>query len=443
MSVEERARRRASFFKLLGHAKRSVAFVFILAFLSLASHHARADELFGANVSDAFALGKAHAVTASVSPIHAAFANPAALINEENSSIAFSVSIAKDYLRVMGSRSQLSTYPSYNIAASTRLAFPAPVSDRFFLGIQVQIPNGELYKLVLPHEDEIVALFYGDNQRKTSIYAAVGVRLWERLSLGFGLSVSPHINGDVKINFQETGSDNRVDVAVKVGFAPTFGLYWEAFDGLKLGFSYRAAQRSKVRIPVNVHVSDNLPTIYTQISGYAFGGPHSLNLGVSYEFNKIALQISGDLAYEIFHKPILSAPSVTLFDAEGQSLQHGVPTPFSLNNRFIARFSATYSPIPSLGLSTGYAFRQSPVPAQRARSNLVDSHTHRLALGAEYCWSVAPTLELRFATGLAADILTPRRAEKLEFLPQNPAFPRLDIEGWALAWQFSTTLHFR
>ena len=95
-----------------------------------------------------------------------------------------------------------------------------------------------------------------------------------------------------------------------------------------------------------------------------------------------------------------------------------------------------------------HAFEKSPVPAQRAIFNILDSDRSQLTFGGTFwlpeAWlSWISPLEIGFSTACKFDFYTTREMEKYEFLPGNPGFPSIRFEGYTFAWHGDLVFKFK
>ncbi len=101
----------------------------------------------------------------------------------------------------------------------------------------------------------------------------------------------------------------------------------------------------------------------------------------------------------------------------------------NLKDTILPKFGVEYTLLDDkLGLRGGYIFRQSPVPEQSGTSNLIDSDTHIISIGAGYGFTImgvpkAIEIDLHFQYHLMTE------RETVKYDRTNPAYPGFTASG--------------
>lgn len=410
-------------------------------FLPLSDGWAEPFRVYGV---DAETLATGSAATASTPSAASAFYNPGAVIRTKRADVLLSLGVAKGSFQVQDEAVEQSPYVNYTVGIASAIPLPGVLQNRIFVTGLVHFPNESIYHLEQPENDAVNLLFWGNHTQRLSLYAALGFRLCDQIGLGVGFSMLPGIAGNVAIDFHDAQPDNATDIRVGYHFAPVIGLYWHPMEGLEFGAAWRGAQRTDISIPVQVYLSDLIPAIRAEVSGFAFGMPDEIAFGAAWRLAVLPLQFHLDFIWQGYGSEVASAPTVSVYDADGHLMQKADAADYQLNNAWNIRFGINYTFKNSIKIGAGYAFVKSPVPPQSGITNLMDADHHDVSVGLVYTlpehW--IPTMRLSLSTAAQGQFYQRREFEKWIFLPGNAGFPNITFSGGAFNWKFSISAEF-
>lgn len=401
---------------------------------------------------DAPCVSRAMAVTASAPPTSAASTNPALLstMAPDSTEMLVDLIVSDDALKINKSDAHLDTYVGYELEFATTIPI-ADWRDRLFIGATVHLPNDNLYHTHTPSPDEPVVYRYASEARHFSVDAALAVRIYESLTIGAGIHLVPTTSGTANISFANQAETSSTDVRVNRKVAPIIGIYAQPIDGLSLGIAYRGAIRFAMDIRADIFISEAIGAIHTQLKSYSFAEPHTLSIGARYDFSELApsefarFAANFDFQWSHYSFPLATSSQVWLYDENGIPVNEPLRDFPKFNEAFAVRTALDWMPIDELTVSLGYAYSNTPIPSQRGIFNILDADLHTIAFGAVY-WlpeNTLGSLDLGLSTAAKFDILARRQMEKFTYLPENPGFPSIEINGSAYTWHFSIMFRFK
>lgn len=398
---------------------------------------------------DAESSAQAMAVAAGASPCSAASSNPAKLIDTQNIEASVGITVADHDFKINRENAALDTYIGYQIGLAAQIPL-GKFKDRLYVGTNIHLPNDGLYEVNNSMAQTPMIYGFGSDARRFSLDAALAVRIWERISAGIGFHLIPDVIADVNIDFTQSQDASSSDVKVDYKLSPIVGIYAEPITGLHLGLFYRAAARLSLNVPARVSVSNSIADINVSLLGYAYAEPHTIALGIRYDFSHLTTQnlkhfaAEIDFEYRHYSYPIAQSAKVTLYDNDGGILDES-KTPYAeFDDAWAIRTALAWMPLDEITVFLGYAFQKSPIPAQRNVFNVLDSDFNRLAFGTAL-WLPAQWLgsfEIGFSTSAQFDFYAARDMEKYEFLHGNPGFPSIRFEGFRFSWHAAFLFRF-
>lgn len=403
----------------------------------------------GAFGNDARSVARAGAVVSSVEPHVAAAVNPARLIMTRGIELSLGLVVAEDEIRVQKADADLDTYVGYSLGTALMLPL-GRWRDRLFAGVTAHLPHKALYEVRNTAQSDVVVLNYGDSARRFSLDAALAVRIWENYGIGVGLHIMPDVVADVDIDFVSDAQNSQSHVVVDYKFAPSIGFYGQINAIFRLGLAYKAATRLTLDVPANVRVSDSIGQIHTQLKGYAYAEPHDFSVGLtadlsslsSIDWAKFALHASANFRYN--PHPIATSAVVTLYDDNGAVLNESHQNDADFDFSYALHFAIDWMIRPEIGISAGYAFEKTAIPAQRTVFNVLDADKNQIAFGFRIACpeSWFSPLGIEFQSSVKFDLLDTRDVEKYVFLVGNPGFPAIRLEGWMFSWHGALVFRF-
>lgn len=434
-----------------GRRPKTLCMMVLTFFLCFAPQaYAAPGDAFGV---DAVSTAQAMAVTASAPPVSAASSNPARIMDTQGIEMDLGLTVSAPELSVNREDADIDTYVGFRFGLAMALPL-GEYRDRLFAGVSLHLPTDSLYDVQVTPKAQPVIINAGSEERRFSFDAAFAVRIWERIAIGAGFSIMPDAYANVNVDFANQNSDSAAHVVVDYKFAPNVGIYAEPIQGLHLGFSYRGATRLTLDVPARILVSNSIGLIHVGFKGRAFIEPHRFNFGVRYDFSSLTdwnlARFAADLEFDYHHykDPMAFAALVELYGDDGEILDTNESAFGRFKSGWRLATALTWMPADEVKVVLGYAFEKSPVPAQRAVFNILDSDRNQIAVGGEFwlpkSWlSWISPLSIGFATGCKFDLYTTREMEKYEFLSGNPGFPSMRFEGYTFTWHGDLIFNFR
>lgn len=398
-----------------------------------------------ANPQDTFgagsrAAGLASAATAAAASYDACYYNPAALSRLQGPEVALGFLGYRPFLRVNGTGA-----PANRTRALLSFGFASPVplgrglGDVLFVGVDAMLPGLSLYSIrAYPRSDPHFP-FLEDRNRRLVLNAAVAVRPLRWLALGAGFSLLPHVAGDVRVDFAGTGERSYTYVDVTAKLSPNVGLLAWPTSSLAVALVWRGANRTRLRIPTSVDVS-KIPPIRLNVEATDYSTPHQIALGIAWDIAPVLLSV--DLVYAFFRQFEQSSPTVTLFDSSGAVTKVQAVGDPGFHDAVSVRAGAEWHVRGGWVVRAGFAFVQSPVPAQEGESNLLDGHRFTAAAGAGFDIGAAGGPPIRVDAHLAWTGMVSNRDEKILLDPANPGYPTIRAGGSVLSGGLDVKMRF-
>jgi long-chain fatty acid transport protein len=344
----------------------------------------------------------------------AAYTNPAELARDPQRHFTLGYQVARFRLRAPGvSGAREEGLGAFALGLEAPIPFGGVLEDRFALGLSVLAPYERITRgrILSPETPQFPLL--ADQSQSLNFALGLGANLLSGLRLGAGVLAQAELVGETLVRTEDDTVSTDADSELLLSFAPVLGVSYELSPALGLGLVYRGALASRFdqRLIVEDFGPLTLPELF--VSGIAqydpeelgaeialLEGPWHLALGVSYErWSRFAG----------FAAPAVRCP------AEDPDCDALGAVDIRAEDTVGARFGAQYQWALDGGVATqlraGYAFSQSPLPAQRGDSNWFDNDRHTLTLG--YGLEVSRgALPLRLELAFQHHFLAPRSHEK-------------------------------
>ncbi len=349
--------------------------------------------------------GLADAVTARPGELSAIFFNPGALADLPQAMVSLGGHVGglqlyfqrhgeseQDMSRVVG---------GWGVAVGTPLFGPWWLRE-FRFGLALHVPGQHALKLRAPtRPDEPSFLMYGDRAERTALAACLSVRLFDRIGIGAGVSLTPTLYTPTLVSYQPgrgpSAEDNVVvdlERELHIEASATFGIRAQVHDRLALGMAYRQHVTTSAEGPNDVQAGSLL--VDDRIDFYDFLEPDEIALGVA-AFPDRNWSLSLDLVRARW--------------SQYRTIHNNTPRP-ALSDVHNLRFGAEYRVLPSVAVRVGYAFEPSPVPEQQADTNLLDGDRHVIAVGSGLDLRPLGWGPLRLDGHLRAHVMHSQQADK-------------------------------
>jgi long-subunit fatty acid transport protein len=266
-------------------------------------------------------------------------------------------------------------------------AVPMPLGgvarDRVGLGFGFHIPTVAINRARAPFPGEPTFSLLESRSHVIGLMFAVGVRVRERLSVGFGVNALAVLRGGIAVTTDGSGRfTTQSEQRLLTRFAPIAGVRWAWRENIDIGVVARAPSRSDYDIAVTSDLSDVLPLDLPliRIAGAAQYDPLTVAAEAAFEVRS-GLTISAHLAWAHWS----GYPLPTQNAVAGNPPQE----PPGFHDTVIPRVAVEYVR-PALGGQVtargGLALVPSPAPEQSGRASLLDNDRAIAAGGLGLGW---------------------------------------------------------
>lgn len=273
----------------------------VLCFLLFQNSFAALTDTFGIGTRNIFLGGAADMTDGGA---YASKGNPASLtkIKKTLMDTSFqlnSPNLENTNLNLSDPASSGLTEDNYNAAEASNMngltfGLVLPLGSRLSFGVSGAMPAGSLAKIYAYSGKEANYLHFMDRQARPEVYAGLGIKLWEPLSIGIGLFASVKASGTIQMAMSETDQENRMYMDLKPIVVPFGGLLWTqkvAKDKeFTIGASYRAEHKAEVNLNADVRIGvagmGTLP-IQAESQMLAYYDPARIGFGLGYKTKKI------------------------------------------------------------------------------------------------------------------------------------------------------------
>lgn len=358
------------------------------ALLTATIAHANMFELVGASPRSTSMSG---AATADANDASAAFYNPAMLATQHSVMAA----VAFTYLHTNGdvrslddSKSLDCTYCSPPDSMGFTVGLVAPLQgklkDRLTLGIALHAPTDVVVRTRAEDPSRPFWYFYDNNPERLILFLGGGIHIVDGFDLGIGTQVLADLVGNGASMRVDTFSKNvqfrEINSYLAPRVAPTAGLTWSPFKGLRLAADYRYEMSNYYAIPASVDLAGVGVLAFT-LSGYNHYTPHTITVGGAFDPTE-EMTLSLDAAYEMWSAA--PTPYVDLVvDLSGDTLAAlGLDTALDMTAPHTSpgmvdtvnfKLGYEYRVSDTFSVRAGSYFRPTPVPKQNVPgTNIMD-----------------------------------------------------------------------
>ena len=319
------------------------------------------------------AASLAGAVTALDDDLSALAANPGALASLEHAAFALSFrgGLVDFDFRRPGERTQ--SFDRSLVGFDLTLASPLPGAFDFLVfGASVNLPAQNILRFrASPRLDAPRLALYESRVERTAITLALGAKIFERIQIGYGVTLAPRLTLPTQIDFDasregETNNDRvavNLDLTLKTGVAWTVGMRLELHERLAVGFRYAEAIVLEVDGPTDIRAGGIRLDEVLDFQDVAT--PQEISLGLTTR-PVDGLLMSADVRWADWsrYRTILSRD----------------PDP-GWSDVWSVRVGGEARVYRGLDVRLGYGWLPSPVPAQVGNDNLLDGDRHEVAIG--------------------------------------------------------------
>lgn len=310
----------------------------------------------------------------------------------------------------------------FSIGATTKVA--TLLGNDLSFGVLVYITRKNLISEKFRPENEPISFQFYDQPLTDIILAGLGYKVNRFLSLGFALSILSDLKTDIKTDVLGNPFYAKSEGILPLTLSPYFGLFFIE-KRYRVGISYRGQKG----VHLTSKIDDKLSGVVTQ-EATLVESPAQITIGASGNpFDNITL--SADLSFVDWSH--YTPPWITVKPAgggiAGSQIVPLIAEKAGLRDTILPKFGIEYLMSDNtVALRAGYIFRQSPVPDQTEKSNLIDSDTHIFSIGTGYSINiknVKKAIEIDFH--FQYHLMTERKTEKFD--KANPAYPGYTAKG--------------
>ena len=393
------------------------------------------------------------AMTAAASSFDATYYNPAGLGMLKGFDLGLGAMTYKTFLtakystldKASGQLVRQSTRRNDTVRGSgdVGIASPVPLGKGLervlFLGASVVIPGTTLYAVRERPIQQPYFPFMEDRNRRLVLNVAAAGR-WKWLMVGAGFTFIPSVKGRVNVDFTDGGNQNLTEVDVGTRVSPNLGVLVEPVPGLTLGLTWRGENRLDLSIPVSAVLADNLAPVRLKVTAVDYSTPHQIALGAAYRTDRFL--VTGDVTYSVYRRFRSSAPDVILYSSKTEVLKQSIALDPGFHDTWAVRVGGEFKPLKALALRAGFAWIQSPVPAQTGVTNLLDGDRYVGSVGLGFDAEAVGGPAITVDAAMSGGYLVSNRDAKDAQDATNPGYPWVGSEGWYLAGALSAKVRF-
>ena len=372
------------------------------------------------------------AVATSARGHAASYYNPAALTLAKRPSFAAGYQFASLNLKINETQHPTDDCPALVLGFGVPLPFGGPLEDRLSLGFGFILPQGAILLARSPQPSVPSFPLLETRAQTLSVQLALGVRVLDKVSIGFGTLILATLDGAIDATPGATGAVSaKVQNSLMTHLAPVVGILVGPFSNLNLAMTWRAQSLAEYAIPVTAEIPGpiRIPIPSLNIAGVAQFDPQRASLEISYQGIE-SLSISTGLTYRRwsqFKNPIEYPAAPESYPVQPKPDFHDTLTPrlgieghWTLSDWFIE---------PRLG----YSYEPSPAPDQTGFHNYLSNHRHLLTSGfglrfGDFSLDVAGQFHWMIHRSHTKDTSAENE------LADNPGFPTVSHGGIITVW---------
>ena len=390
-----------------------------------------------ASIFDTYGFGTrgtamGNALTAGAEDYHAAYYNPAQLMERLEIHVGMGLSYIQPSLSLTLDDESGATalLPGRNLGFHVGVSTPfgGLFQHKVAFGAVVFVPILRLTRAEFIDPGTPHYYMYENLPDKLLIALALAAEPLDWLRIGIGMQILADLDGSADVTLSlvdQRVSRRRLTIDLHADLAATAGITIVPMEGLNIGVSYREELDLAFTLPVRAMIEE-VGLLAFEIDGTSLYTPHQLSFGVSWRLPWVPLTIVADMTWAMWSRAPSPAPTTSL-SIDAQHLRDEDPPPkifdvqsavvdLEADDIVIARLGLEYT-LGAFNLRAGYFYRPTPIPRQVHQTNYVDSDAHVATLGASWTFLDPTRVHKKPLTiGLAfqATILRPRAVEKAD-----------------------------
>ncbi len=344
--------------------------------------HASAIDLFGYG---ARGMAMGGAVAASVAGHAAVYYNPARLAFDDQLSFAVGYQRAAISLEAQGEDWPALDAPALSIGFGIPIPFGGVMEDRLTLGLGFVLPQTSILIADTKRPGDLTWVLAENRAQTVSIQGALGVRITDWLSVGWGMVALAELQGAITVEPNEAGNlGSQAGDELVTDYASIVGLAARPHERLWLGLVWRQASTADYALPIEVDLGDAfpLPVPTLEIGGTAQYDPQQVTFAASFAAHeRVSVDVAGTWKdWSAFPNPI---QYTAVPDAYPEQPEPG------FSDTVVLRVGTEASlPVGEVTVlpRAGFVYEPTPVPEQRGLHNYLDADRVIPSLGVGATW---------------------------------------------------------
>jgi len=266
-------------------------------------------------------------------------------------------------------------------------------------------------------ESEPISFLFEEQTLTDIILAGLAYRVNKLMSVGAGVSINSDANVRAETDVLGNPFYIRSEGELPLNFSPHLGMLFTT-ERYRIGISYRGEKSDHISSTISDKLSGEVKE-----EAIIINSPAQTTLGGSI-FAMDNLLLSLDVSFVDWSNYTPPWANVT-----GEKITSLIAGKANLKDTIMPKFGIEYTLLDnSMGIRGGYIFRQSPVPDQTGKSNLIDSDSHIFSIGTGYAFTIKGVKKaIEVDWHFQYQLMTSRKTVKYE--KENPAYPGFTSKG--------------
>jgi long-chain fatty acid transport protein len=309
----------------------------------------------------------------------AVYLNPANLALATRRRLTLGTQGGRFDLNADGASRPVDSLLGLTVGATLPIPLGGVMANRLALGLGFYLPAGIVNRGRVPPPGSVWMPLLESRTEVVGVQLAAAVRPLPFLTLGAGVLALAALEGRIVITADAAGRfGTRAEEELVTDYALICGATLLLPKGLRLGVAYRGESSSGFDMAIEPQLGSSLP----------LGVPVMIVAGISqFDPAQLATEVALTLPHQVLLSANLTFKRWSSYGAPTANVTEGSPPqpPPGFRDTFVPRLGIEVG-FPLLaqlhGVARGgYFFEPTPIPEQRAETNMLDNHRHVLSLG--------------------------------------------------------------